>query len=139
MASIWASFRDCGGVAYLILFLSTIGFVASIGAAVLVFTLKNRRFAIAISAATLVLGILIAGAGAFGEASGRAHTDEALGFMSGSSAIDPAMRERIRAEGYQESEQCVSIGLGGSALPSIVGLVLLTVALFMKKQEVVEK
>jgi hypothetical protein len=139
MASVWASFRDCGSVAYLILFLSTIGVVASVGAAVLVFTLKNRRFAIAVSAGVLVLGIIVAGAGAFGEASGRARTNEALGFMSGSSSIDPAMREQIRAEGYKESEQCVSLGLGGSALPSIVGLVLLTVALFMKKQEVAEK
>jgi hypothetical protein len=139
MASIWESFRDCGSVAYLILFLSTIGVVASIGGAVLVVTLKNRRFAIVASAATLVFGILIAGAGAFGEANGRARTNEALGFMSASSGIDPAMREQIRAEGYKESEQCVSLGLGGSALPSIVGLVLLTVSLFMKKQEGVEK
>jgi hypothetical protein len=135
MASFWLSFRDCGSTSYIIVMLTMVALMDAVASAIVVFGSKARQLGIMLSAITVCLGVGIIGVGEYGQISGRARTDEALQSMSGSTAINPSMRDEIRTEGYKESAQCVSIGIGASALPLIFGIVLLTSAVMKKKSE----
>lgn len=134
MAGIWSSFRDCGSTSWIILFLTVIAIMDAVASAVIVFASKNKQLGVIMSAMTLLLGVAILAAGAYGQISGQATTEDVL--KNGD--IDPDQRDRIRVEGFKEAAQCVSIGIGGGTLPLIFGFVLLPIALFKKKPEAVE-
>jgi hypothetical protein len=131
MSSIWLSFRDCGSTSFVILLLTVVALMDAVAAAIVVFGSKARQLGIMLSAITVCLGVAVFGAGEYGQFSGRATTEQAL--RNGD--IDPDMIERIREEGYKEAGQCVTLGIGGSALPLIFGIVLLTSAVMKKKED----
>jgi hypothetical protein len=130
MPSFWLSFRDCGSTSYIIVLLTVVALMDAVAAAVVVFGSKSRQLGIILSAMTLCLGVGIIGVGEYGQISGRNVTEQALS----ANVLDPSQIKTIREEGYREAAQCVSIGIGGSVLPLIFGLALLTAAL-LKKQE----
>lgn len=127
MTGLWMAFRECGVMAFVILFSSVLGLVAAVASLAVVVAVKNRRLAIGVSLVTLLLGVGALGAGAFGQAWGRSVVEKALAGVSSDEA--PV----IRAEGYKEAGQCVSLGEGGGALPIVLGLVLLGCS-FLKKE-----
>ncbi|MEO8799642.1 MAG: hypothetical protein ABI551_17240 [Polyangiaceae bacterium] len=128
MASLWMSFRECGFMAFVILFLSVLGLVAAVASLAVVLAVQNRRLAIGVSLVTLLLGISSLAAGAMGQAWGRGVVEKAIAGLS------PEEVTVIRAQGYKEAGQCVSLGEGGGALPLVFGLVLLG-ASFLKKDD----
>ncbi len=137
MADFWLSFRDCGSAAYIIVLLTNLALVDAIASAVVVFGTKHRQLGVTLSAITLCLGVAILAAGEYGQLSGRARTNDALQSVGESTAIEASTREEIRAEGYKESAQCVSIAVDASVLPLVFGLVLLTSAVMKKKSEAI--
>jgi hypothetical protein len=131
MQSFWLSFRDCGGTSYIIVLLTMVALMDAVASAVVVFGSKNRQLGIMLSAITVCLGVGIVGVGEYGQFNGRQRTDQALS----DNVLEPVQIGQIREEGYREAAQCVSIGVFGSALPLIFGIVLLTSAVMKKKSE----
>jgi hypothetical protein len=134
MTSVWESFRDCGSPAFLVAFLAGVGILASGAGLGVILGARERRLRIAMAVVVLTIGLAAVGAGVVGKMIGRARTEQAIAMMGGSSAIGPTMRAQILEEGYYESEQCVSVGLGGGAIPLISGALLLAFAVFVKKK-----
>ncbi len=128
MADLWMSFRECGVMAFVILFLSVLGLVAAVASLAVVLAVQNRRLAIGVSILTLLLGVGSLTAGAIGQAWGRIVVEKAI------AGVSPEDVSVIRAEGYKEAGKCVSLGEGGGALPIVFGLVLLG-ASFLKKDD----
>src|SRR5690348_7123101 len=122
MADFWYTFKSCGAPSYLIMLLAMGGFVAAIAAICVALLVARGRLGMIVALGAIVIGTASLAAGALGQMLGRSRTDEALGMMSGSSAIDPEMRERIREEGYAESANCMSLGMYGGALPILAGV-----------------
>ena len=111
--------------------LTMVAMMDAVASAIVIFGSKARQLGIMLSAITVCLGVGIFGVGEYGNINGRADTERALR----TAGIDPSQRDEVRAEGYKEAAECVSIGIGGSALPLIFGIVLLTSALMKKKSE----
>ncbi len=130
MSNVWLAFRDCGSTSYVMVMLTAIAMMDAVAAAVVVFGSNARQLGIMLSAITVCLGVGIFGVGEYGQFSGRASLEHVLE----QGDIDPDQTERIRAEGIKEAAQCVSIGLGGSALPLLFGLVLLVTAVTKKEE-----
>ncbi len=135
MNAIADDFAYCGLPAYLIAIITGLGVCACIAALVLSTTRANRVIAIFISALAVVFGLIAIGVGVLGELSGRSQTDFAVHEMPETSAEDAAEHDILRAQGYAEARTCVSIGIGGGAIPLLFGLVLLTSAVLKKKSE----
>jgi hypothetical protein len=116
-------FRECGWPAWLTLLLTMVALSFGFVAVLVAFSRSRAKTAIAVVA--LVVAAFPAAAGVFGTMFGRAKVDEVVS-MGG---IDPAMAERIRQVGYGVAGQCVSFGFGGSALPMLVAIAAITLAL----------
>ena len=59
-----------------------------------------------------------------GTAFGRAHVDRALlGVAATSAQVD-----RIRTQGYAEAQTCTALGLGGTMVPALLGVVATVIA-----------
>jgi hypothetical protein len=134
MASVWSSFRDCGWASFVILFLTVVALMNAVAAAVAVFGSKNRSLAVALSATTVCLGVAIFGIGEYGKLRGESTVDRVLAELVASGTMEASRSKEIRDEGYLEAAQCVSVGIGGSALPLIFGLALITAAVMKKKE-----
>jgi hypothetical protein len=139
MASVWSSFRDCGWTSFVILFLTVIALMNAVAAAIAVFGSKNRQLGIILSATTVCLGVAIFGIGEYGKLRGESTVDRVLAELVASGTMDASRTKEIHEEGYLEAAQCVSVGIGGSALPLIFGVILVTVAFLKKTPEPSEK
>lgn len=111
------SFKECGWPAFGILFVAGVGFTISIVGLVVSLTQKPRP-GMLVSIVGLVISLLAIGIGPLGAMHGRTITDEAIAGV----AVEPGVRERIRAQGYQEAGQCIKIGFVVGALPTVLAL-----------------
>lgn len=124
------SMLDCGVAAFLCLIL---GFFGSIGAIVglVVLLTPSRRHVWRVGGAALALGLLALGGGFVGEQLGRRKTNETLARES----FNRDLAERIRRVGYEESAQCRAIGNTVSALPLVLGALVLVIGLRIAERE----
>jgi hypothetical protein len=139
MAGIWGSFRDCGSTSYVILMLTIVALADAVVAAIVVFGSKRRPLAIMLSAIAACLGVGILGVGELAKDIGTVSVQEQTephivpAPFASSDPIDPYEAQSIRDKARRESAQCAPVGLAGSALPLIFGLILLPIALLKKK------
>lgn len=114
----------CGWPSFLMLFA---GFGALVGGviALVLAAVRQHRAGLALAIVSLVLALATLGGGPLGALYGRAMIDDVLQ----SAAIEPAQRERIRAAGYEEAGSCVTLGLSFGALPFVIGMAALALAL----------
>lgn len=121
------SFQNCGWASFVMLFMGLLGLTACVLA--LVLTLMRRPVGGMISAGAGVLFALMSiGTGPLGAMYGRQVTDSVL------ETVDPAQREKIRMQGYQEADSCVDVGISLGAMPLVAGVIALAVALRAKKK-----
>ena len=131
MVSVWRTFHECGLAAWGVLFASLLAAAFALVAAVL--SLARLRAAKVIAGVAFVFALSPLFLGALGMFYGRGRVDDILRIES----IDPAQKARIREEGYREASGCVSIGLGFTALPVLLGGTALVLALFFPKKPAV--
>jgi hypothetical protein len=118
-------FLEGGWPMWLILLFTGVGLTAgvvSLGAA-------RGRAGVALGAGTLVVALMIVGAGLFGWQLGRAQTDAAVVYAS------PADVEVLRAQGYEESSHALVCGLAGAAIPLILGIAAIALSLSRASSE----
>ena len=82
------------------------------------FVVARARAAKILAAASFIVSLFPVGIGAVGVAAGRSKVDAVLE----SEAIEPAFRERIRAEGYREADNCLLVGAAAGAFPLVLSL-----------------
>jgi hypothetical protein len=128
MAKVWYLFQACGAASWLVLLVAILATPLSIVGVGL--ALGRVRAARIVAGIAVVVALLPVGIGAAGTVLGRAKVDAVLA----SAAIDPLFRERIRVEGYQEADGCTLIGLGFGALPLVMSLVALGLALALSRK-----
>lgn len=122
--------RACGPFGFLIMALGVLAVLISFAAAIAAVATTNRRVWIVTSAASLVLGVVIAGLASLGTTLGRSRTDRAL--RESTVAADEA--DRLRAAGYAEAGQCLPVGMLSASMPVLVGAVALAFAILRKAQ-----
>lgn len=87
--------------------------------------LARARASKILAAVAFIVSLFPLGIGAVGVAAGRAKIDAVLE----SGAIEPAFRERIRAEGYREADGCLLVGAVAGAFPLVASLLALGLVL----------
>lgn len=118
--------HECGWSAYLSILLGALGSLGALSGLALLGS-SQRKSAWALGGAALLFGILSLGAGLAGASMGRSATDSAL------VAVEASMRDRLREVGYAEAMQCNAIAGRTSALPIVVGLLVLGIGLAVRK------
>jgi hypothetical protein len=129
MHAAYESFRECGWASFLCVLIGMMGVVVGLVGVVLLAT-KARNGAWIVGTVALALGVLSLGAGLLGRATGLARTEAAL---SGAS-VDASMKERIRAQGMEEANQCISVGAAAGALPFVMGALAVGIGLAVRKK-----
>jgi hypothetical protein len=122
------AFKECGWAAYLCLFIGALGVTTGFVGALMLLT-RSRRGASVLGGVALALGLAAVGAGILGRQRGLAATDAAL---SGDD-VDPSMKERIRAQGELEANQCVKVGGAAGGLPIVLGVLAVSAGLVTRK------
>ena len=122
--------RACGSFGFLIMALGVLAVLVSFAAAIAAVATTNRRVWFATSAASLILGVLIAGLASLGTTLGRSRTDRALS----ESTVAAEDAERLRATGYAEAGQCLPVGMLSASMPVLVGAIALAFAMLRKAQ-----
>ncbi|MFO0571234.1 MAG: hypothetical protein U0263_36730 [Polyangiaceae bacterium] len=121
------AFRECGFPAFLVLalgILAVLGGLVALGVAI-----AKPRAGLVLGVVALALACVVPAAGVGGTLLGRQKTDEAVSGVS----IDEGQRERIRIQGYAEASQCTTIGAGAGALPFVLALAALGLAVARRK------
>lgn len=90
----------------------------ALAAVLTAFTSGRRSFVIGMSAATLVFAISTACVGVAGYAWGMRQVEDALAAVA---LEDPRVVEQLRSEGQREASWNWICGLGGAALPIVLG------------------
>jgi hypothetical protein len=122
--------RDCGAVGFLILLVGLLGVIASVVSLVTLMTAGGARRLIIVGAITVFVGSVAGALGPAGMMLGRWQVDNAMRLEN----INPAAKERIRAEGYREAAQCVPTGGFGGVFPLVIGAVALGVGIRRRVQ-----
>lgn len=123
------AFRECGFMSFAVLLLGVIAVVLGLIAVAL--ALLKPRIGLVLAVVALAASCGVPGSGAAGTLLGRMKVDEAV---SGG-AINPEMRERIRAVGYAEARQCTTLGGVVGALPLVLALGALGVAFARRRAD----
>ena len=110
---VWRAFLDGGLADKLNLLLFLVGLPLAIAAIAKARGPSGR----VLGAAATFAGLAILLVGTLGWYTGRARTN---GAVSGAS-VNPGMRDRIRREGYMESNCAIDFGLGFAAIPLVLG------------------
>jgi hypothetical protein len=131
MHSVWMAFRECGWPSWLCLLMGLAGLAAGFVGLVLLAT-KLRGAAWIAGGIAVFLGLSTVGVGVVGRQVGLAKVEAILGDPD--LGIDPSQLERIRAAGYQEASQCVSVGAGAGALPFVMGAFAVGIGLALRKK-----
>jgi hypothetical protein len=118
--TLWRAFLDGGSVDYLDLLLSLVALAIASAAAVKARAPIGRALG-AVAAGVGVAILLFATLGAW---RGRSVADAA----TDSGAIAPGLRDRVRREGYAESNKAIDFGLGFAAIPLLLGGAVLVAA-----------
>ena len=121
------TFMECGWAAYLILLLTIVSLVGALIAIGLAFF--TRKWGLPIALVAFCLTLTVPAAGVIGTSYGKSVVD---GAVSGNS-IDPTKREMIRKVGYEEAGTCTTLGLGLGALPGLLSLAGLGIAILRRK------
>ncbi len=121
------TFMECGWAAWVILLLTIIAVAGALVAVGLAFFKPKWGLPFAVVAFGLTL--CVPAAGVIGTSYGKSVVD---GAVSGHS-IDPAQRERIRKVGYEEAGTCTGLGLGFGALPGLLSILGLGIAIARRK------
>ncbi len=87
------------------------------------------RYGLIAGVVALAFSCSVPGMGVIGMVRGRQVIESAI---SGAS-VNPEQKARIRAEGYRESGECTTLGLGVGALPLLLALAALGVGLGRRK------
>src|SRR5262245_51608491 len=103
MAELWWSFAQCGWAAWMVLLLSIFG--SAFGMVALIVAIIRPRAGVYVAAGALALALAAPAMGAVGQQMGRQKVNAVLS----SDDIDPSEVERIRAQGYSEAAQCITI------------------------------
>lgn len=111
--TLWRAFLDGGLADKLNLLLFLVGLPLAIAAIAKARGPSGR----VLGAAATFAGLAILLVGTLGWYTGRARTN---GAVSGAS-VNPGMRDRIRREGYMESNCAIDFGLGFAAIPLVLG------------------
>lgn len=122
-------FSNCGFMAWLDLLVMLLALTVAIAAGLVGILSRSKGAAMGLALAALVLSVCVGGVGVLGTMRGRAVTEEAI---SGES-IDPTQKAMIKEEGYKESADCTTIGLGAMVLPLLLSVGALAMAA-LKKQ-----
>lgn len=131
MASVWQTFQMAGWTAYLCLLLAILGVPLSLLAVGLV--VARTRAARGLALGVLCFGLLAPAVGAFGMYRGRALVDSVL------ADVEPALRGRIRDQGYYEAEQALYVGLAAGSLPFVLGAVSLGLSFVITPRRAAEE
>jgi hypothetical protein len=129
MGEVWRTFAACGWPSWIVLLLSMVGSAA--GMVALAVAIFRPSAGLVVAGVALAFALSAPAMGTVGQYIGRQKVDAAL---SGNS-IDPSVVERIRAQGYSEAAQCITVGVGGSSVPLGFGALGLIVALVRRKQK----
>lgn len=106
--------REGGPLAFLAVALGALGLV--LGAAGAALAVAGSRAAVSLGVAALLAATAAAAAGVAGCALGKRQTDLAVAAVGSG-----LMRERIRRQGYHESQDAALVGLGAALLPLLLG------------------
>ncbi len=121
-------FRNCGWAAFGVL---GVGMLATLlGVVALALAINKPRGGILLGIVALAMSLGAPGVGVLGMIQGQHVTDAAV---SGAS-IDPAFKEKIRLQGYEEAGQCLPVGASMGVLPLIVAGIAIAVGAMRKKQ-----
>lgn len=129
MISILHSLRDCGWAAWLCVLIGLAGTLAGLVGVVLG-AFRKRGPASFLGVVAIALGLLAVGTGMGGRVLAESKVESVLV----GAAINPSMKERIRAEGMAEASQCVVIGGFTGALPFLLGAVAMAIGLALQKK-----
>jgi hypothetical protein len=124
MHDAYEAFRDCGWAAWLCLLIALPAVTAALIGLVLLVT-KARGGAWVASSLAVTLGLCALATGFFG------RQNDIAKFMGATSSVnlDPALRDRIRAEGLKEANQCIKIGGVTGGLPLALGAIAIAIGL----------
>ena len=129
MHDAYEAIRDCGWAGWLCLLIALPGLAAGvIGLVMLQTKARGSAWVAGVVAAGLGLGAL--GTGVAGRQLDIARVIAA----TSSHAIDPSQRDRIRAVGLEEANQCVRIGTISGGLPFALGALAIGVGLATRKR-----
>ena len=120
-------FRECG---FMSLVASGLALLAAVAALVaLALAIWKPRWGLILGVVALAVSCSPPAAGAVGTVMGKKKVEAVLE----STGIDPAQRERILREGEAEAAQCTNVGLLGGALPLLLSVASLGVALVRRR------
>ncbi|MEZ4222416.1 MAG: hypothetical protein R3B13_15870 [Polyangiaceae bacterium] len=111
------TFLECGWAAWVVVLVAVVGVAA--GLTGLGLALFRPKWGLGVGVLALGIALTIPATGVIGTTLGRSKVDEVLT----SGAIDPAMKERIRAVGYAEAKSCTTLGLTFGALPGLLSVI----------------
>ncbi len=114
---------ECGWPAWVVILVAIVAI--PISATALALAVNRKRTAAIMAALSLSFGFAPYACGTIGEQISRARVD---GVVDGG-AIDPGKVDVLRAAGYGEAAQCRKVGLGGSAIPGLLSIAALALAM----------
>jgi len=123
MANVWYAFQACGFPSWLMLLAAMLALPFALVAVAL--AIARTKTAKLFAVLALTFSLLPVAVGAMGMTLARSKVDSVLD----GNLIEPGLRERIRAEGYEEAALCLRLGFGAGAVPLLFGLVAVGLAL----------
>ncbi|HEX6277864.1 MAG TPA: hypothetical protein VFZ53_32700 [Polyangiaceae bacterium] len=123
MSNVWYAFQACGFASFLMLLVAMLALPFSLVAVAL--AIARTKSAKLFALLALTFSLLPVAVGATGMTLARAKVDSVLD----GNLIDRGLRERIRAEGYEEAAVCLRLGFGTGAVPLLFALVAVGFAL----------